>query len=195
MCFKIKHPSFSALFLPLEMCTKCYNELKVIYKTEKIEGYKVLSIFEYNETVKTLLYNLKALGDIELAKIIIERHLFYLKIKYRNYILLPAPSTKESEVLRGFNHVFELFKEIGPIAHLLEKKENFKQSDLSYVERQEVGKKINLNNGESLRNKKVLIIDDLKTTGATIRAIIKKIEPFRPKKIEILTLAATKVNT
>lgn len=195
MCFKIKHPSFSSLFLPLGMCNKCYKELKVIYKIEKIEGYKVLSIFEYNEAVKTLLYNLKALGDIELAKIIIERHIFYLKIKYRNYILLPAPSTIESEAQRGFNHVCELFKPIGPIAHLLKKKENFKQSDLSFVNRQEVGKKISLDNGESLRNKKVLIVDDLKTTGATIRAIIKKIEPFAPKKIEILTLAATKVNT
>ena len=195
MCFKEHHLDFTSVLVKVTMCQKCYQSLKVTYKKEKLEDCEVLSVYLYNEPLKSLLYNLKALGDIELVKPLLDRHMLYLKFKYRNYILLPAPSTKESEEKRGFNHVGELFKDIGPIYYLLEKSENFKQSDLSYIERQEVGKKIILHDGERLKNKNVLIVDDLKTTGATIRAIILKIKPFNPKKIKILTLAATKLNT
>lgn len=178
------------------MCDKCFSELKVTFHKEKIGGIEILSIFEYNEAMKTILFTYKGLGDIELHSVFLERYSLYLKLKYRKYILVPAPSTLESEKIRGFNHVEHIFSGVNSnILHLLHKKENFKQSDLSFTERQKVHKKIEIINGERLRNKKVLIIDDLKTTGATIKAIIELITPFAPKKIKVLTVAATKVNT
>lgn len=178
------------------MCDKCYKELTVTFNRTKIEGVEVLSIYDYNEAMKTMLYTLKGLGDIVIAKTMLERHQLYFKMKYFNYVLLPAPSTKESENIRGFNHVIEIFKGINKnFINLLSKIEDFKQSDLSFAKRQEVINKLVIKDGKQLRNKKLLIVDDLKTTGATIRAIITLVKPFSPRKIKVLTLAATKVNT
>ncbi|MDY0214772.1 MAG: phosphoribosyltransferase family protein [Bacilli bacterium] len=178
------------------MCDKCFSELKVTFQKEKIVRIELLSIFEYNEAMKTILFTYKGLGDIELRNVFLERYSLYLKFKYRNYLLVPAPSTLESESIKGFNHVEAMFSCINKnIVKLLHKKESFKQSDLSFKERQNVHKKIEIIDGERLRNKKVLIIDDLKTTGATIKAIIELITPFSPKKIKVLTVVATKVNT
>lgn len=164
--------------------------------TSKFDNVNVLSIFEYDEAIKSVLFQIKGLGDISLASNMLEKFCAYLKIRYHGYYLVPAPSVKESDVIRGFNHVEEIFKPLKlEFLCIVTKRLEFKQSDLSYVERQNVGKKLDIKDGKKVEGKKILIVDDLKTTGATIRAMINLIKPYKPKKIEVLTLAFTKVNT
>jgi competence protein ComFC len=146
--------------------------------------------------MKTTLYHLKGLKDIELAPLFLERYMPYFETKYKGYLLIPAPSTRESDNIRGFNHVTAIFEGLKrPFLGVITKKVDFKQSDLSYVERQMVSHKLEIKAGHLIKGKKVLIVDDIKTSGATLKAIINLIRPFHPKKIEILVIARTKVNT
>ena len=101
-----------------------------------------------------------------------------------------VPSTDESDRIRGFNHVKEMFKFLNlPNLDLLRKVGNDKQAKSTYLERKKIGKHIVLNKKVSLINKKILIVDDVITTGATLRASINLIKSLKPKTIEILTMA------
>lgn len=174
------------------ICDYCFRELEVLWEKTKIAGIEYIHLYLYNDYLKTNLYRLKGLGDIELAPVFIERFAPLLKVKYFNYYLLCAPSAKESEKERGFNHVKVLFSALNrPFLDLFIKKLDFKQSDLNYRDRQEVINKIAVHHGESVKNKHILIVDDLHTTGATIRAMISLIRPFQPKSIKVLTIAKT----
>lgn len=174
------------------ICDYCFRELQVVWEKTKNADVEYVHIYLYNEHLKTNLYRLKALGDIELASVFIERFAPLLKVKYFNHFLVSAPSGHESEKERGFNHVKVLFSALNrPFLDLFSKKFAFKQSDLNYEERQDVINKIEVKNGESVKNKRILIVDDLHTTGATIRAMISLIRPFKPKSINVLTIAKT----
>lgn len=169
--------------------------LDVRFNVKEIDGITYISIFTYDEQFKTLLFNLKGLKDIVLAPLFLERYIPYFRVRFFNYYLVPAPSTLDSDKTRGFNHVIEIFRPLKrPFLLLFEKKATFKQSDLHYEARQKVGDKLRVKEGEKVKGKNILIIDDIKTTGATIKAMIKLIKPFKPRKIAVLTLAATTLN-
>ncbi len=192
ICFKVISPNFNDLILDTYVCAKCFNELDVKFNIIKIEGITYISIFNYDEHFKTLLFHLKGLKDVVLAPLFLERFVPYLILKFRNYYLVPAPSTKESDRERGFNHVIEIFKRLKrPFLHVIAKKVAFKQSDLNYTLRQKVKDKLIIHDGHKVSGKNILIVDDIKTTGATIKAMINLIKPYNPRKIVVLTLAAT----
>jgi predicted amidophosphoribosyltransferase len=48
-----------------------------------------------------------------------------------------------------------------------------------------------IENGEQIRDKKILIVDDVFTTGSTVKSMIRLLERYKPKKIQILLLSKT----
>ena len=73
---------------------------------------------------------------------------------------------------------------------LVKKINNNAQSTLNKKEREENAKNVyKLINSEKIKNKNVLIFDDIYTTGATINSCIKELENVGVKNIGILTLA------
>lgn len=74
---------------------------------------------------------------------------------------------------------------------VLKKNAPFKQSSLKIKERQEVMKKLSLLDKEGLRNKNVLLVDDILTTGSTMKAAIQLVKEANPRRIRFLVIAAT----
>ena len=105
---------------------------------------------------------------------------------------MPAPSSKIDDEKRGFNHVKEIYKSLGlPILDILEKNTVDKQSSKSKKKRLNIEKIIEGENIEILNGKKVLIVDDIYTTGATIFKCIEIVKEARPKVIKVLVVAKT----
>jgi predicted amidophosphoribosyltransferase len=106
-------------------------------------------------------------------------HLPWIKLHYRNYYVDPVPSHASRDNERGFYQVEEIFRcsEI-PIIKALFKTSDRKQSDLSQEERKNVGETIRWNDEVDITGKKILLVDDVMTTGYTIRACIKIIKPI-----------------
>ena len=66
---------------------------------------------------------------------------------------------------------------------------NVKQSDLNFEQRKHIIEALMFDETFDIRNKKILIVDDVFTTGSTMSAMIKLIKEHHPKKIQFLTMS------
>lgn len=172
------------------ICDKCFNDLVCIYDQFELKNVNVMCIYDYNETLANLLYRFKGCFDYELKDIFLSRQITYLKIKYLKYTLVPIPSWVEDDDIRGFNHVEEIFKLLNlPIIKCLRKKEKFKQSSLNKKNRENVKQKLEIIDEQKIVGENILIVDDVMTTGSTIKAAIDLVSEYRPKSISVLILA------
>lgn len=152
----------------------------------------MLALYEYNEMFQQCLYQFKGCFDIELSTIFLENYLDYINIKFKGYILVPAPSYISHDEARGFNHVITIFKDLKmPIFSCFYKEKDMKQSDLSFNERSNIKDVIKIKNAQFLEGKKVLLIDDVFTSGSTVKTMINLLKPIKPKKISVLVLSKT----
>ena len=174
------------------VCLKCIEELKPTFIKFKVDKYQALAIYEYNDSIKQKLYQFKGCFDIEIGDIFLNRYIKELRFKYLDYYMIPIPSFKEDDEKREFNHVIEMFKDLKlKIKPIIVKTHKVKQANSSFKQRQEISKYLKLVGGSELRNKKVLIVDDVYTSGATMEAAIRLVETLNPKKIEILVMSKT----
>ena len=103
-------------------------------------------------------------------------------------------------MLRGYNQTEliakALVKKLGNITYstqvLIKTKNNSKQSTLSKIERAKNvlnAYEFNKKEVDKIYNKKILIFDDIYTTGNTVKECAKIINNFNPKSIGIVTIA------
>ena len=152
-----------------------------------------MSLYDYSEFIKQQIYLFKGCSDYEMKDIFLNLFIKELKTYYKGYKIIPIPSYKKDDELRGFNHVVEVFKQMGlDLYQVIEKTEHFKQAEKSAKERQSIKKYLQLNNMKQLTKDRVLIVDDIYTTGATMKAAINLVEKLNPKEIKVLVLAKTK---
>lgn len=193
ICFKpIEETTFHSLFhKDCTICHNCFLALEPRLNEFKFEGVNCLNIYFYTEKVQELLYQFKGCKDFELRTIFLEYYRDYLRTKYRNYTLIPAPSFKENDEERGFNHVVAMFKTLGlPMCECIEKINKVKQADLTREERQNIYKSLVIKDVD-LKGEKVLIVDDVFTTGSTVRAMIRLLKTKKPSKIAVLVMSKT----
>lgn len=158
-----------------------------------VKTYNALSIYVYDETIKTYLYQLKGCYDIEIYQCFLERYCRELRLLYRNYIVIPVPSSEDDDKIRGFNHVEMIFSILKlPIYKVLHKNGNYKQADHDAEGRKRIKQYLTIDKIPQLKGKKILIVDDVYTTGSTMRACVELVESLCPKQIKILVLSKTK---
>ena len=188
VCHKQISPNF--ILANSNICKYCFQKMPLIYKSFKIDGIDCMCLYKYNQTVREIILRIKGYYDIELAKVFITPIRNYLKFKYLNYTILPAPSTKSSNTKRGFNHVVEMFKPLGfPILNCFKKKSNYKQSDQSKYNRLNISNIIQLDTSNLSLSKKYLIVDDIATTSNTIRTCIRLLKLNNINNIKVLLIS------
>ena len=195
ICFKeIRNDDFARLFDgDICICDKCQAEFEPKFIAFRVNGYKALSIYEYTPFIKKQIYLYKGCFDYELNETFINLYYKEIKARFNGYKIIPIPSYEEDDKKRGFNHVVEAFKKLGlDVLPIITKTAHHKQADLSAKQRSEISKYLVLNNMNSLDKYKVLIVDDIYTTGATMKAAINLVERLNPKAIRILVLAKTR---
>ena len=151
-----------------------------------------LALYFYNETIRTLLYQFKGCGDYELKDVFFAYPRHSLRLRFRGYHVVPAPSSRSHNEKRGFNQVQAMCECLQlPMLDCLEKTVDAKQSDLSAKERKKIGKYLAYRGPASLSDKKILLVDDVFTTGSTARGCLKLLASHHPKKLAFLTMAKT----
>lgn len=177
----------------IRICTSCQKELEPKFRFFKVEGYNALAVYDYSEFIKKQIFVYKGCFDYEMKDIFLNLFIKELKFYYFGYKIIPAPSYIKDDETRGFNHVREVFKELGlKMYPIIEKTSHFKQAEKGAKQREEIKKHLVISDSVDLSKDKVLIVDDIYTTGSTMRAMIKLVENLHPKEIKILVLAKTK---
>ena len=173
-----------------QMCEKCFSKFNAKFINFNIGTIHALSIYEYDENIKNLLFKFKGCYDVELADIFFERYLPYLRSKFKGFYIIPIPSYYLDDEKRGFNHVVEIYNRLKlPMLKLLEKTSSTKQASKSKRNRMNTENYFSIHEGDALTNKKILIVDDVYTTGSSVRAAIELVKKYKPKKIEVLVMA------
>lgn len=116
-----------------------------------------------------------------------------------NYdLIIPVPLHKVKKRSRGFNQAFYIASGINKILNsklsediVLREKYTLTQTKLKSKERQknlEDVFKINPKFENLIKDKNILIVDDVITTGSTVNSIAKELSKFQPKLIDCATI-------
>ena len=183
---------YELVFIDDVICFKCRNLWIKNKKKYFIEGIKVDSSYLYEENFSRALLQYKECFDEALYKIFLFRYLNYFKVKYFNYSIIPMPSNKKSLEERGFNHLTKIFEDTNMnIVNCLYKKDNTKQLGLHYDQRLQISESIGII--DMRLPSKVVLVDDVCTTGSTLKAAIKLIKP-KVKKLKVYTISTNHKN-
>ncbi|NLB49001.1 MAG: ComF family protein [Erysipelotrichia bacterium] len=178
----------------INLCTTCQKAMNPLFISFRVLTYQGLAIYEYNEFMRQLIYQFKGCFDYELCKVFLGNFAQEIRLMYSGYTIIPIPSFQGDDETRGFNHVLEISKAIGlEMMPIIQKTGRHKQATSNLRSREEIYQFLRLKLSPDLRRKKVLIIDDIYTTGSTIKAAINLIEKLNPKKISVLVVAKAMV--
>ena len=194
ICFEnVKINDFCRLFdEKICICADCQQLLEPKFIHFKVDHYHALAVYEYNSFIKKQIYLYKGCYDYEMHTIFLNLFFKELSILFKGYKMVPIPSYKEDDERRGFNHVIEAFEVLGlKRLELLEKTAHHKQAEKNAKSRKEIRKFLEVKKQIDLSKERILLVDDIYTTGNTIRSSINLIEKLRPKEIKILVLAKT----
>ncbi|MGT2967314.1 ComF family protein [Streptococcus koreensis] len=148
------------------------------------------ALYYYNEEMKEYFQKYKFQGDQLLAGLFAEEVKAALK-KYKGYTIVPIPLSDKRNEKRGFNQVTAILEAAGiPYQDLLIKKDTKAQSQKNKKERLKTEQAFER---KELKNKswpeKIMIIDDIYTTGATIERAKEMLHVNGVKEIRSFSLA------
>ncbi len=187
------------------ICPKCLLKLKNISET-KIQIYtnkpynEYAYLFKYDGVIRERLIQYKFFEDGYLYKTFAEAILKNNKIcsfitKYD--IIIPVPVHKKRKRQRGYNQTELIARVLSKkldmqleIDVLLKLKNTKAQSTLNKENRKINAKGVyQLQNKEKINDKKILLLDDIYTTGSTVNEASKVLQGAMPQEIGVLTIA------
>lgn len=159
-----------------KICTVCASEKKLCMCKWRVFHFSgATSVFNYGEYSKQAVNNFKFRGNGEIAYFLSEEMYKSVQKDFENIkfdLVVSVPMNSFKKFLKGFNHSDKLAILIAkklsvPYRDVLKKVKTAKsQHKLSYKERRENVK--GMFASEKISAKNVLLVDDIRTTGATL---------------------------
>ena len=151
---------------------------------------------EIRKNILDLKFNEKNYKYEAFVKILKNHKKMCSKIKKYD-IIIPVPISKKRQKSRGYNQSALFAKEISKILSvkydeniLIKVKDNIAQSQLSKEDRIINIKNVyHIKNKEKIIDKKILILDDIYTTGSTVNECSRILKDNSAKNVGILVIA------
>lgn len=160
-------------------------------KEEKYRSFKNRSLYMYDDEMKEIVAQFKFRGDAELV------HIFYRPFRslFQKYFanvstVIAVPLSKEREIERGFNQA-ELLATCLPVKisyPSLRRRETEKQSKKTRKERVSGSNPFYFQGEEMFSEQHILLVDDVYTTGITVRQIGSLLYERGAREVSSLTL-------
>ena len=189
------------------LCKKCEKNLDSQAKFEILENKngsqnfnKHLYIFKYEGIIREILLDYKFNGKSYLYKTIVNfllknEKFFQILKSYDTIVPVPISSKRKKE--RGYNQCELMAREIAKLVNIeynnkcLYKVKNItEQSKLNKEEREKNIKDVyKIKKSYKLTNKKVILLDDIFTTGSTVNECCKILKQEETQLVDVLTIA------
>ncbi len=170
----LDHQTFAQVVNHDELCDDCRRSLKLKKRILELDELKLTAFYLYDEMVSDCLIQYKECMDEALKDIFLFEVKDWIALHYRNCAFLCAPSLKKDRERRGFQHVVCLFESCGiEIVECFEKSGNISQKKLSGTNRREIEHSLTVHEHLIPKNKRLVLIDDVATTGSTLLAMQK----------------------
>ena len=157
------------------ICLNCQKQFKLHKTSYWIHQKKWYVYYEYNDFLERLWFRYKEQRDIALAPIFlkdIDLSFFY------KYCVCGLCSSEQKRMERGFEPLKELFEvQSIPFYSPLYKSENWKQNKLIEEKRNQISTILKKKEQYPLKNKKICLVDDMCTTGASLKAASDLLNP------------------
>ncbi|MFV0499453.1 MAG: ComF family protein [Bacilli bacterium] len=195
ICYvKFEHKiTLESIFEPIIYCPDCYEKLIKVYNSCKYcshpLGYNCcnksitnISLYHENQFLKDVLYQIKYY-NLANKLFIFKNDIELFSRNYTNYSVIPVPLSSIMNNKRGFNQSYILasFTKLKILSCLI-RTDNITQSTKTYFERINNPPKFELK--YLPKNKNLIIVDDIYTTGATMKQIVS----LFPKNYHIICL-------
>ena len=187
------------------LCKKCEIKIKP-YQINEIEKIKnksfdyQIKILKYENIIRDKIidykFNEKAYLYKTFAKIILKNKKIYGFLKKYD-IIMCVPMHIKKKMLRGYNQSELIAKELAKklqiekqFNNLVKIKDTKKQSTLTKEQRKtNLKNAFQIKNLEKVKNKKVILFDDIYTTGSTVEECSKVLKRVGVSSIAVVTLA------
>ncbi|MBU1557651.1 ComF family protein [Patescibacteria group bacterium] len=175
------------------------------------EDKKMITVFSYEDKlIKEAISSFKFRKNKRLAKIFAQilydeilEHMSELETfsNFKKPILIPIPLSKQRMRERGFNQCELIAKEMSILdkdsSFVFEKNVLIKIKDTPHQSRaknkkerlENLKKSFSVKQSEKIRGKNILLLDDVTTTGTTLKEASKTLRRYGAKKIICLTIA------
>lgn len=189
------------------LCNKCKIQLEKVAENdilkqdlEDIYIKELIYIFKYEGIIRKLIldykFHEKPYMYVCFVNFVLKNEKIFEKLQSYDTII-PVPISKKRMKERGYNQSLLIAKKLSrevkiplQVNCLLKTKNIIEQSKLNKEQRkQNIQNVYELKNGEILNNKRILLIDDIYTTGSTVNECAKILQQARPEKIDVLVLA------
>lgn len=181
----LRHSLFSKDLL----CEKCRNKLKINHRYLQLDKYEVECFYEYDEEFRSLIVQYKECFDEALKDVFISPFKHYLNIRYHGYTVVWVPSSKRKVEARGFDHMEKILEQLSlKKCNALYQIEDMSQKNKNYQERAKMQNNIK---AKTINAKKVLLVDDVITSGASMLSAAKALEES-VTVMKLLSLSCTK---
>lgn len=177
------------------ICSKCLEKLKrESFLKNKGNFYYV---FIYEKAIRQVISDYKLRNRKELAKdlaFLIKKPIYHLLETEKIDIIIPVPISEDRKIERGFNQIEYLLELLEIKYKKIERVKNTKRmySLNDYEKRNKNVEKAFKNNLE-LNGKNILIVDDIVTSGATIKSISEELKKENENvNIKIFSIAISK---
>jgi len=187
------------------LCTICRKKLRrcieSFYIGHNEEKYLVWSVFYYSNIVKELIIRLKYKNDFVCGEILAKYMLELVKNNELQFDLISyVPMTKKDLKNRGYNqseylaNYLSKFLKIPIICNLIKIENTKDQIGLTGDQRwNNMRKCFETQENESIKNKNIILVDDVITTGATAFYCARSLKTNGANNIFILTIAKSNV--
>ena len=188
----LSHPKYD--------CTQCGSELQQEHKLcgncQKASPYfsQVKYACVYQQPIDNWVKSLKFSGKIHMSRLFAEAMLAQLNQYDSCYTLMPVPLHVSRLRKRGYNQAYEIAKELAKISQfklnncLIRTKNTAMQAQLKLNQRaKNISKAFSVKN--SLEDKKIILIDDVMTSGYTLNECAKTLFKAGAEDVKVLVFA------
>lgn len=174
---------------------------QIFYGRVRLDMASSFLLFSNDNATRKLIHQVKYKGNEELSEEL--GRMFASELKGQaNFtgadVLLPVPLHKKRRRQRGYNQSAAFAKGMAEILGAVVNEEvlNRTYNNESQTRKQRFDRWLNVEdrfkakNEQSLNDRKVFVVDDVVTTGATLESCIKTLDLAKPLMLGVLTLAA-----